>query len=104
MIARFNFHDVDNSGTRTESDFKTVINNLVNLLDVAGSERESQIAAAIMAEWDVLKTTADLDDDGAVSKEEFLAHCDRMISDQAVFDTVSAAASKTLFDLSLIHI
>ena len=99
MVARLKFHDVTGSGTRTESDFTTVVDNLATMLDVAGSEKESQIRTAIMAEWDVLKTTADLDGDGAVSQKEWLAHCERMLNDENVFNAVTKSAANTLFDI-----
>lgn len=79
LDALFDIFDRNDDGKLEWSDYQSVIDGFAHELGMpAASEPHQLLTGAFAADWEHLRSVADADRDGAVSRAEFLTHHDRM--------------------------
>lgn len=96
----FGIYDVDDDGRIARGDFERVVENVGALHGTArGSAAFRGLHAGYMGRWEALRASADADDDGGVSLEEWLAYWDGVLDDEARYQAEIAAVTERLFEI-----
>ena len=94
----FQVYDVDDDGQITVLDFERVIENVRILRGASeGSFAEQGLQYAFMTFWGSLSTSADIDQDGGVDLDEWLAYWQVALADDARYEEEVEAITNHLF-------
>jgi hypothetical protein len=101
LAALFGHHDQDRDGFLTKADYEGFAQRICELWDRLPGTAEYETAyAQNMAVWDYVQQVADMNHDGRISLDEFLASYDNTLSDEKLFDQMVVEYGTTLFNLS----
>lgn len=95
----FQIYDADGNGVVEKADFETIFQTLAQAKKLeVDTPKYDQLHDKFMEDWEHLQKDADTDNDGQVSLEEWLAHGDRRINDESMYQTVVDLANQ-VFEL-----
>ena len=94
----FQVYDVDDDGRIGGSDFERVLEN-VRLLRGDGEAAYQGLREAYLGRWERLRSEADVDRDGSVDLDEWLAYWQIALGDDGRYESEAAAITDRLFSL-----
>jgi Ca2+-binding EF-hand superfamily protein len=94
----FEVYDVDENGRLAAADFERVLEN-VRVLHGASNHSPGyqQLRDAYMGRWEALRGSADVDRDGGVDLDEWLAYWQIALEDDARYEAEAEAITDRLF-------
>jgi Ca2+-binding EF-hand superfamily protein len=94
----FEVYDVDDDGHIDAADFERMVENVRILRGESDhSKAYVDLRESYMGRWDALQASADIDDDGGVDIDEWLAYWQQALDDDARYATEVAAITDRLF-------
>ena len=94
----FQVYDVDDGGSLGVSDFERVIENVSVLHGTSGtSEAYTALRAAYLGRWESIRRSADVDANGTVDLDEWLAYWQIALADDARYRAEVEAITDALF-------
>jgi Ca2+-binding EF-hand superfamily protein len=93
--------DADHNGVIEEVDYRVVAGRLAEIQGFSeGSPRRRGLLELYHKNWEALRTAADRDGDGRVSREEFLGHWERLLTQRERFEALVPAIVDEIFSMS----
>jgi Ca2+-binding EF-hand superfamily protein len=98
--ARFNLLDVNQNGHIGQDDYDLLVERITQAFHIPHeSETYNTIKAGYIQMWQTLQSVADVDQDGNVTLEEFLASEEKTLSRPDVYEAVVAPQAQRLFNM-----
>ncbi|GAA2786714.1 EF-hand domain-containing protein [Saccharopolyspora taberi] len=72
LVTIFEVLDTNQDGNITRADFETKAEQVTGLFELTGTETGDEIRASLVSWWEQLRNAYDQDDDGVVTKDEFV--------------------------------
>ncbi|GMV03732.1 MAG: hypothetical protein AMXMBFR53_00140 [Gemmatimonadota bacterium] len=96
----FRVYDVDDDGRIGPADFDRVLENVraLHRADMNSSAHRA-LQGGYLSRWEALRTAADANQDGSVDLQEWLAHWDGVLTDEARYKEAVASVSQLLFEV-----
>jgi Ca2+-binding EF-hand superfamily protein len=95
LHARFDQHDIDGDGYLQASDYQALARLLADRLNSTASEREA-IHAGYAEHWRQIHTHADIDHDGRVSRDEYVAAMAAAAGDPEALDRAVVQTARAI--------
>ena len=96
----FKVYDLDDDGQIGLSDFERVIENARILRGVKeGSDADDGLRVSYMAFWEAIRASADIDRDGAVNLDEWLAYWQGTLDDDERYEAEVQGITDHLFSV-----
>lgn len=94
----FQVYDIDDDGEIDAADFERVVENIRVLHGLsANSPAYLDLRAAYMGRWDGMRASADIDGDGGVDLDEWLAYWQQALEDDSRYEAEVEAITARLF-------
>ena len=95
----FNFWDYDNSGALRQNDYEAVGRRMAAEREWRPDSLEYQVLQQrLMADWAQLQEFADLNNDDTVTLPEWLAFCDYLLDNEAMYEATVTAMASAIID------
>ena len=96
----FRVYDVDDDGRIALQDFERVVENVRVLQGLSEhSPRHRALREGFLHRWEALRASADVDRDGGVDLDEWLAYWEGVLADEARYEAEIAAVTDRLIEI-----